>query len=93
MKSLFLHRKFTRSLFCGHLNVNSVRNKVKALEFLIKDKFDVFLVSHSKRNSSFPIQKFQVIGFFAKTEINTEMVECFILTIILHAGKQEKKKC
>ena len=33
----FLRRKFTKNLFFGHLNVNSVRNKFEALEFLIKD--------------------------------------------------------
>ena len=40
--------KFTKNLFFGHLNVNSVRNKFEAVEFLIKDKSDVFLVSESK---------------------------------------------
>ena len=41
----FLRLKFTKNLFFGHLNVNSVRNKFEALEFLVKDKFDAFLVS------------------------------------------------
>ena len=48
----FLRRKFTKNLFFGHLNLNSVRNKFEALEFLIKDRFDVFLVSESKLHSS-----------------------------------------
>ena len=37
-----MRRKVTKNLIVGHFNVNSVRNKFKALEFLIKDKFDVF---------------------------------------------------
>ena len=49
----FFGRKFTKNLFFGHLNVNTVRNKFDALEFLIKDKFHVFLVSESKFDSSF----------------------------------------
>ena len=72
----FLRQKFTKNLFIGHLDVNSVRNKFEALEFLIKDKFDVFLVSESKliQVSQKLNSKSQVIGFFDKIEINTEVV-------------------
>ena len=59
----FLRRKFTINLFFGHLNVNSVRNKFEALEFLIKDNFDVFLVSESKHDSSFPEAQFKISGY------------------------------
>ena len=59
----FLRRKFTKNLFFGHLNVNSVKNKFEALEFLIKDKFDVFLVSESKLDSSFPEAQFKIPGY------------------------------
>ena len=44
----FLRQKFTKSLFFSHLNVNSVRNKSEALEFLIKDEFDVFLLGENR---------------------------------------------
>ena len=37
-----MRRNLTKNLFFGHLNVNSVRNKFEALEFLLKDKSDVF---------------------------------------------------
>ena len=42
-----MRQKFKKNLFFEHLNINSVRNKFEALAFLIKDKFDVFLVSES----------------------------------------------
>ena len=58
-----LRRKFTKSLFFGELNVNSVRNKFEALEFLIKEKFDIFLVSESKLDSSFPEAQFKIPGY------------------------------
>ena len=45
------------------MNVNSVRNKFEALGFLIKDKFDVFLVSESKLDSSFPEAQFKIPGY------------------------------
>ena len=46
-----------------HLNVNYVRNKFEALEFLIKDKFDVFLVNESKLDSSFPEALFKILTY------------------------------
>ena len=54
-----MRRKFTT----GHLNVNSVRNKFESLELLIKNKFDFFLVSESKLDSSFPEAQFEIPGY------------------------------
>ena len=42
------------------MNINSVRNKLGALEFIIRDKFDFFLVSESKLDSSFPEAQFKI---------------------------------
>ena len=58
----FLRLKFTKNLVFGHLNVNSVMNKFEALEFLIKDKFGVFLVSESKLDLSFPEDQSTIPG-------------------------------
>ena len=58
-----MRRKFTKSLFSGHLNVNSERNKFEALEFVIKDKFEVLLVSESKLDSSFSGAQFKIPGY------------------------------
>ena len=56
-------QKFNKNLFFGHLNVSSVSNKFEALEFLIKDKFDVLLVRESKLDSSFPEAQFKIPGY------------------------------
>ena len=45
------------------MNINFVRNKFEALEFLIKDRFGVFLVSESKLRSSFPEAQFKIPGY------------------------------
>ena len=45
------------------MNVNSVTNKLEALEILIKGKFDVFLVNQSKIDSSFPESHFKIPGY------------------------------
>ena len=46
--------KNANRLIIGHLNVNSLRNKFEMLEELIKDKIDIFLISETKLDSSFP---------------------------------------
>ena len=39
----------------GHWNINSLRNKFKMLEEIIRDKFNIFSVSETKLNSSFRV--------------------------------------
>ena len=46
--------KNANRLIIGNLNVNSLRNKFQMLEELIKDKIDIFLISETKLDSSFP---------------------------------------
>ena len=52
------------------MNVNSVRNKFEALEFLIKNKFDIFLISESKFDSNFLETHLRIPGykFFCQDE-------------------------
>ena len=59
----FLCRRFTKNLLLSHLNVNSLRNKFEALDLLIKDKFDLFLISESKLDSSFPEPQFKIPSY------------------------------
>ena len=59
----FYGRKFTKNPIFEHLNINSLRNKFEALEFLIKGKSNIFLVSESKLNSSFPEAQFKIPGY------------------------------
>ena len=49
-----LRRKHIKNLFLGHLNVNSLRNKFESVELLTSKKFDIFLNSECKLNSTFP---------------------------------------
>ena len=55
--------KNVNGLIMGHLNVNSLRNKFEMLEELIKDKIDIFLVSETRLDSSFPSGKFVIKGY------------------------------
>ena len=58
-----LRSKHPKNAFPGHLNVNSLRNKFKSLNEPIKDTFDIFLVSDSKLDSSFPKSQFLIPGY------------------------------
>ena len=49
-------------LIIGHLNINSIRNKFECL-FDIVGNIDIFLISESKLNNSFPNGQFLKDGF------------------------------
>ena len=46
----------------GHLNINSFRNKFVFVEDIVK-LFDVFLVSESKLDQSFPSNQFRINSY------------------------------
>ena len=50
-------------LILGHLNINSIRNKFDGLKFVIDDKIDIFLISETKLDDSFPTAQFLIEGF------------------------------
>ena len=47
----------------GHLTINSLRNKFEALKTLIQGKVDIFVVSETKLDESFPQSQFTIDGF------------------------------
>ena len=55
--------KNANRLIIGHLNVNPLRNKFQMQEELIKDKIDIFLISETKLDSSFPSGQFVIKGY------------------------------
>ena len=52
-----------KNITIGHLNVNSLRTKLISIEELIKSKLDIFLVSETKIDHSFPNQQFSIDGY------------------------------
>ena len=57
-----LRKRHIKNLFFGHFNINSLRNKREFLEPLIRNHFDIFLVSETKLDSSFPGSEFTIPG-------------------------------
>ena len=47
----------------GHLNINSIRNELEMLQFLLDDYIDILVLSESKLNGIFPTSQFQIYGF------------------------------
>ena len=51
-----------KSIIVGHLNINSIRNKFIFAESIVK-AFDLFLISESKLDSTFPMNQLHIFGF------------------------------
>ena len=47
----------------GHLNINSLRNKFEALEFIINRNLDIILLSETKLDDLFPSAQFMLKNF------------------------------
>ena len=58
-----LRQKNIDRIIIGHLNVNSIPNKIELLGDLIRGQIDIFLVSETKLNKSFPTAQFVLEGF------------------------------
>ena len=54
------------NLLIGHLNVNSIRNNVDMLSYMIGNKTDILMISESKLDDIFPTSQF-VIDSFTET--------------------------
>ena len=58
----------------GHLNINSIRNKMQAIKTLISENIDILIISETKIDDSFPINQFNMEGFSTpiKADRNSE---------------------
>ena len=61
MKSLKL--KHPRNIFLGHLNINSIPNKFDGIMDTVKDHLDIFLISETKIDDTFPESQFHCQGY------------------------------
>ena len=58
------HRlKNQKNVILGHLNVNSLRSKIEAVEELIRNNIDISLFSETKLDETFPNQQFKISGY------------------------------
>ena len=55
--------KNINKIIIGHLNVNSIRNKIEMVSDIIRGNIDIFLISESKLDNTFPTTQFEVPGY------------------------------
>ena len=48
-------------LIIGQLNINSLRNKFEALEYIVSGNLDILVVTESKSDSTFPANQFCMV--------------------------------
>ena len=58
-----LRMKNTNKIIVGHLNINSIRNKIFMLADIVKNNIDILLISETKIDNSFPKSQFLLHGF------------------------------
>ena len=58
-----LRRRNWKKIIIGHLNINSIRNKIDLLADLIKGNIDIMVISETKIDETFPSSQFSISGF------------------------------
>ena len=58
-----LATKNSERIIIGHLNINFIENKFNSLVSLVKDRLDIFMVSETKIDDSFPENQFIIEGY------------------------------
>ncbi len=58
-----LRTKNSERIIIGHLNINHLENKFEPLVSLVKDRLDIFLLSETKIDESFPPGQFTIEGY------------------------------
>ena len=60
----------------AHLNINSIRNKIEGLKFLVAKNVDILVISETKLDETFPTSQFLIDGFKKPSVvIEIQMVE------------------
>ena len=55
--------KYSKKIIIGHLNINSVRNKLELLSSFIGGKIDILMISETKLHANFPTNQFFIQGY------------------------------
>ena len=55
--------KNPKNVILGHLNINSLRSKIEAVEELMRNNIDISLFSETKLDETFPNQQFKISGY------------------------------
>ena len=54
---------YPKNVIFRDLNINSIQNKFESISELIKGKLDIFLITETKLDASFPSNQFAMSGY------------------------------
>ena len=60
-------------LIIGHLNINSLRNKIEALKSVINGNIDILVITETKIDQSFPICQFFIEGYSPPFQLDRDV--------------------
>ena len=66
----------------GHLNINSIRNRLDALSLVVKNNVDILMICETKLDDSFPTAQFLLSGFSAPYRLDSNSKDSGILLYI-----------
>ena len=72
---------YPKNLIIGHLNINSVRNKIATIQRTILSKTDILLLSETKIGDSFPDSQFFAESFKIHCKDRTKTEEGLLLYV------------
>ena len=81
-----LRIEISGNFLIGHLNINSIRNKVDMLSYMIRNKIDILTISESKLDDTFPTSQIVIDSFtepFRLDHTRNGLVYYFMLKITL----------
>ena len=52
-----------QQIIIGHLNINSISNKFDTMKQMLMHDLDIFMVTETRLDDSFPVSQFNVGGF------------------------------
>ena len=52
-----------QQIIIGHLNINSISNKFDTMKQMLMHDLDIFMVTETRLDDSFPVSQFNVEGF------------------------------
>ena len=58
-----LRGEHPKSILLGYLNINSVRNKFESSNEMIRNNFDIFVITERKLDTSFQDSQFHIPGY------------------------------
>ena len=58
-----IRKKYIKNIIVGHLNINTIENKIDSLKLLAHGNIDVLVICETKLDDSYPTSQFCIDGY------------------------------